>query len=288
MIKLRPHLFLTIILSLQFCFSQEKSISNDTIGLHEVIVPRDINRKEMKIILKNIRYNLIYNYHQGYNKNYQTNLLSIKNDSDTLVNSKKINNMDVKNLSQSNLERLFLYTPNNSFKMYILPYSKFETEDSKSNHWLALSIFYDSLHVLNFDFFDLSWNYKYKMIKVGNVTTVYFKANKYFSGDFSFNNTNYRLIQIDFKNSSPYNFNQYGYQNNSSEYEFESHWIYNKVSFQLNFKETHEGKLIVEKLDAMQEITQFKYKRYLPNPQRVIDQDKNIKFYTTLNMRLLN
>jgi hypothetical protein len=284
--KLRPLITLPILFAFQFCFSQENSIPKDTIGLHEVIIPKEVSRKEMKTILKKIKYNLNNNYYQGF-KNYQTNHLSVKNDKDTLVNQKTVNNLDLRILSQSNLEQLLLNSPNNPFKTNTSLYSRFQTNNINSNYWLALSIFYDSLHVLNFDFFDLSWNYKYKIIKVGNITTVSFTASKYFSGNFSFNNTNYNLIQIDFKNTSPYYYNQYGLQNNSSEIEFESHWIYNNVSFLLDFKETPEGKLILAKLDAMQELTQFEFKRYLPQPKRVIDQDKNIKFYTILNMKIL-
>ncbi len=284
--KLRPLLTLPILFAFQFCFSQENTIPKDTVGLHEVIIPKEVSRKEMRIILKKIKYNLTNNYHQGF-KNYQTNHLSVKNDKDTLVNQKMLNKLDLRILNQSNLEQLLLGSPNNPFKTNTSPYSRFQTNDTNSNYWLALSIFYDSLHVLNFDFFDLSWNYKYKIIKVDNITTISFTASKYFSGNFSFNSTNYNLIQIDFKNTSPYHYNQYGYQNNSSEIEFESHWIYNNVSFLLDFKETPGGKLILAKLDAMQELTQFEFKRYLPQPKRVIDQDKNIKFYTILNMKIL-
>ena len=284
--KIRPLLTLPILFAFQFCFSQENTIPKDTVGLHEVIIPKEVSRKEMRIILKKIKYNLTNNYHQGF-KNYQTNHLSVKNDKDTLVNQKMLNKLDLRILNQSNLEQLLLGSPNNPFKTNTSPYSRFQTNDTNSNYWLALSIFYDSLHVLNFDFFDLSWNYKYKIIKVDNITTISFTASKYFSGNFSFNSTNYNLIQIDFKNTSPYHYNQYGYQNNSSEIEFESHWIYNNVSFLLDFKETPGGKLILAKLDAMQELTQFEFKRYLPQPKRVIDQDKNIKFYTILNMKIL-
>ena len=71
------------------------------------------------------------------------------------------------------------------------------------------------------------------------------------------------------------------------DFEFKSQWKYNRVTVLLNFITTQEGKLLLSKLNAMQELTQFQFKRYLPDSNRVIDQDRNIKFYTTLNMRIL-
>ena len=114
-----------------------------------------------------------------------------------------------------------------------------------------------------------------------------FTANRFYSGYFSFNNTNYYLIRIAFKNTIPYDYYSWGYQNNSFGFEFKSQWKYNKVTILLDFTTTLGGKLLLRRLNALQELTQFQFKRYFPDSNRVIDQDKDIKFYTTLNMKFL-
>ena len=284
--KFSPLFILLTLFLFQFCFSQENTITKDTIGLNEVIIKKESNRKEIKRIITKIKDNLWNNYNVG-TLNYLTEHFSVKDDKDTLVNRKMVNNLDLKILSQSNIKSLLLDSPKNPFHTNTSPYSRFQTNASNSDYWLALSIFYDSLHVLEFDFFDTSRSYKYQISKEENITTVTFTANRYYSGYFSFNNSNYNLIRIAFKNTIPYDYYSWGYQNNSFNFEFKSQWKYNRVTILLDFTTTPEGKLLLAKLNAMQELTQFQFKRYFPDSNRVIDQDKNIKFYTTLNMRIL-
>lgn len=284
--KLCPLLILSNLFLFQFCFSQEKNLIKDTIGLNEVIIKKESNRKQIIAIIKKIKNNLRNNYDLN-SHNYTTEHFSIKDDKDTLVNRKMINNLDFKILSQSNIKSLLLNSPKNPFHTDTSPYSRFQTSASNSDYWLALSIFYDSLHVLDFDFFDTSRSYKYKISKEEDITTVTFTAYRYYSGYFSFNNTNYNLIRIAFKNTIPYDYYSWGYQNNSMDFEFKSQWKYNRVTILLDFTTSQEGKLLLAKLNAMQELTQFEFKRYFPDSKRVIDQDRNIKFYTTLNMRIL-
>ena len=271
---------------LQFCFSQEKTVIKDTIGLNEVIIKKESNKNEIKRIITKIKYNLWNNYSEDA-LNYLTEHFSVKDDKDTLVNRKMINNLNLKILSQSNIKSLLLNSPKNPFHTDTSPYSRFQTSASNSDYWLALSIFYDSLHVLDFDFFDASRSYKYKISKEDDITKVTFTANRYYSGYFSFNNTNYNLIRIAFKNTIPYNYYSWGYQNNSFDFEFKSQWKYNKVTVLLDFTTTQEGRLLLTKCNAMQELTQFEFKRFLPDSNRIVDQDRNVKFYTTLNMRIL-
>ncbi len=284
--KLRLSFILLSLFAFQFCFSQENTITKDTIGLNEVIIKKESNRKEIIGIIKKIKYNVRNNYNQGA-LNYLTEHFSVKDDKDTLVNRKMINNLDLKILSQSNIKSLLLDSPENPFHTDTSPYSRFQTTASNSDYWLALSIFYDSLHVLDFDFFDTSRSYKYQISKEEDITTVTFTANRYYSGYFSFNNTNYYLIRIAFKNTIPYDYYSWGYQNNSFGFEFKSQWKYNKVTILLDFTTTLGGKLLLRRLNALQELTQFQFKRYFPDSNRVIDQDKDIKFYTTLNMKFL-
>ena len=284
--KLRLSFILLSLFTFQFCFSQENTITKDTIGLNEVIIKKESNRKEIIGIIKKIKYNVRNNYNQGA-LNYLTEHFSVKDDKDTLVNRKMINNLDLKILSQSNIKSLLLDSPENPFHTDTSPYSRFQTTASNSDYWLALSIFYDSLHVLDFDFFDTSRSYKYQISKEEDITTVTFTANRYYSGYFSFNNTNYNLIRIAFRNTKPFDWYYWGLEGNPQYFEFYSHWKYDKVTILLDFAETDKGRLLLTKLDAMEELTQFEFKRYFPGSKRVIDQDKNIKFYTTLNMRIL-
>lgn len=275
---------LILICSFQCCFSQESKTTNDTINLNEVIVKKEYNRKEIKAIINKIKQNLKGNYTTD-KLNYQTNHFSVKDDKDTLVNRKTINNLNAKYLNQTNIFSMLLDDPTNPFHTDTTPYSRFIPIAISSQYWLALSIFYDSLHVINFNFFENISNYTYKISKLDNVTKVTFTASRFYNGYFTFNNSNYNLIRIAFVNTKPYDYYSWGYEGNL--FEFESHWKYNKVTILLDFAETDEGKLLLTKLDAMEELTQFEFKRYLPNSKRVIDQGRNIKFYTTLNMRIL-
>lgn len=282
--KLYPLFVLLFIF--QFCFSQEKTIVRDTIGLNEVIIKKELNSKPILAIIKKIKFNLRNNYNLG-TLNYLTEHFSVKDDKDTLMNRKMINNLDLKILSQSNIKSLLLNSPNNPFHTDTSPYSRFQTSASNSDYWLALSIFYSSLKVIDFDFFDTKRSYKYKISREEKITTVTFTSDQYYSGYFSFNNTNYNLIRIAFKNTNPYDYYSWGHQNNSSDFEFKSKWKYNRMTVLLDFGETEAGRLLLKKLDAMEELTQFEFKRYSTESNRVIDQDRNIKFYTYLNMRLL-
>ncbi|MDR6845674.1 hypothetical protein [Flavobacterium granuli] len=282
-------LLFALIFAFQFCYSQENEINKDTISLKEVLIKKGSNRKEMKAIIKKIKYNLRENYNLG-SINYLMNHFSIKDDSDTLVNSKTIKKLEIKVLSQFNIHSMLIDDPKKSFDIDTSPYARFEPNISNNDHLLSLSIFYNSLHVNDFDFFDMSRDYKYKISKEGDVTTVTFIATRFYSGYFSFNNINYNLIRIAFKNTKPYDYYSWGYQGISSEsgFEFESQWKYNKVTVLLDFIETDKGRLLLKKMDAMEELTQFEFKRHLSNSKRVIDQDRNIKFYTTLSMRILD
>jgi hypothetical protein len=284
--KSYPLFIILTLFTFQFCFSQENTITKDTIGLNEVIIKKESNRKQIIAIIKKIKNNLRNNYDLN-SHNYTTEHFSIKDHKDTLVNRKMINNLDLKILSQSNLESILLNSSKNPFHTNTSPYFRFEPSATNDNYWLALSIFYDSLHVLDFDFFDTSRSYKYQISKEENITTVTFTANRYYSGYFSFNNTNYNLIRIAFKNTQPYSYYINAYEGKKNNNVFESQWKYNRVTILLDFTTTPEGKLLLAKLNAMQELTQFQFKRYLLDPKRIVDQDKNIKFYTTLNMRIL-
>lgn len=270
--------------SIQASVSQKIGIK-DSIILNEVVVQKEISRRKIKEILKKINYNLKNNYYLG-TKNYTTEYSTIKNSKDTLLNHKGLLNLDTYILHQKNLENLFLNSSNILFNKSITAFSRFEPSNS-ANNWLALSLFYDSLHVLNFDFFDINWGYKYKIVTVGNVSTVKFTASKYFTGQFSFDKLSYNLIQIDFHNTNPYYYNIHGLANDLIGIEFESKWKYNKVSIQLDFKEILNNKLVIEKVNAMQELTEFQFKRYSIDSKSVIDRSKNISFTCNLKMKFL-
>lgn len=269
----------------QFCFSQETNSSKDTISLNEVVIAKGNNRKEVIKIIEKIKKNLRENY-ETENVNYITNYFSLHNKTDTLVNRKMLNSLKIKTLNYRNISWMLNGDPKNPFHRDTSPYFVFEPTSSE-NHWLALSIFYDSLKVIDFDFFDINKFYKYNISISGNVTTVRFTASKYYSGYFSFNNTNYNLIRIAFKNTKPYDYYVNGHSRIIDSYlEFISQWSYNKVTILLDFTETDKGRLLLKKLDAMQELTKFKSTRF-DYTNRIIAQDYNSKFYTTLNMRIL-
>jgi hypothetical protein len=265
-----------------FLFALQNSYCQDTIHLKDVAISKKMsNKKEIKTILEKIRYNLRKNYNLGY-VDYATKHFSVKDNSDTLVNRTMVNHLDIETLDQFYIHYMLLDDPKNPFHTDTSPYLNYQPYN---NPWLSLSIFYDSLHVIDFDFFHLSYNYKYEISKIDNVTTVQFTANKYFCGYFTFNNKNYNLIRIAFKNTKPYMY----YVDSSPKGfnpEFESEWNYKKVTILVDFKEMDNGRLLLKKLDAMQLLTNFKYCRYNVN-HNLIAQDTNSKFYTTLSMRLL-
>jgi hypothetical protein len=271
-----------MLLAITLFYAQETSITKDTPPL----VTKSSNKKLVRLFVKQIKKNLWANYNVGTAK-YQINHLSIKDGKDTLVNRVTLNNLDLRPLTEVNLKKLFFNDPSNPFQIDTSPHDRFELTETKI-HWLALSLFYDSLHVLDFDFFNNISKYDYEINQEGLITTISFKAARYYTGYFSFNNKNYNLIRVAFKNTKPYDYYvDYGFQQYSSNIEFESHWKYNKVTILLDFKETDKGTLLLTKLDAMQELTQFEFKRYLAYSKNAIDQDKNIKFYTILKMRIL-
>lgn len=267
------------------CFSQESKTTNDTIGLNEVIVKKVSNRKEISTIIKKIKHNLIENY-ETEPVNYITNYFSLHNKTDTLVNRKMLNVLNIKSLNFKNISWMLNGDSSNPFHRDTSPYFEFEPTTSE-NHWLALSIFYDSLKVIDFDFFDMNKFYKYSISREGDVTTVTFKASRYYCGYFTFNSINYNLIRIAFKNTNPYDYYVDGYSRIIDSYlEFTSQWSYNKVTVLLDFAETDKGKLLLKKLNAMQELTKFRSIRF-DYTHRIIARYFNSNFYTTLNMRIL-
>lgn len=270
----------TYLIALLF-FGLQNSYCQDTIHLKDVAISdKKSNRKEIKTILEKIRYNLRKNYNLG-NVDYASKHFSVKDNSDTLVNRVMLNHLDIKVLDQFYIHYMLLDDPKNPFHTNTSPYLNYQPDN---NPWLSLSIFYDSLHVIDFDFFHLSYNYKYEISKIGDVTTVQFTADKYFCGYFTFNNKTFNIIRIAFKNTKPYMYYVHSYL----EYkQFESEWNYNKITVLLDFKELNNGRLLLKKLRAMQELTNFAYKKYGVN-NTIIAQDTISKFYTTLSMQLIN
>lgn len=269
----------------QLCYSQENVIKNDTIRLNEIVITKGNNKKEVAKIIEKIKYNLRKNYETGY-INYVTKHFSLRNKIDTLIDRKMLNRLQIKELSYRNISHLLNKDSTNPFHRDTSPFSSFEPIDSE-NHYFALSIFYDSLKVIDFDFFDMNKHYKYRISTTDNITTIKFTASRYYSGYFSFDNINYNLIRIAFKNTNPYGYYVNGYSRIIDSYlEFSSDWTFNKVTVLLDFRETDKGKVLLERLDAMQEIIKFKSIRY-DYPNRILARDFNSKFHTTLSMRIL-
>lgn len=273
-------------LSLILIFCLQITYSQDTINnLNEVVVIRkESNRKEMIAILKKIKYNLRENYEQG-NVNYLTNHFAIKDNKDTLINRRMLNSLNIKVLSKNNIKWMLNNDSNNSFNADISAYSRFEPEITE-DHWFAFLTYYNSLNVIDFDFFNISNNYKYQISKDSDITTVKFTASRFHSGYFTFNNKNYNLIRIAFMNTKPYDFYVYGWQGNDKHLEFTTKWKYNKEIIKLDFTETDSEKLLLANLDAMQELINFDFTRYNES-KRIIDKDINLKFYTTLQMKII-
>jgi hypothetical protein len=269
----------------QIYYSQETNMTKDTIGLKEVLLPKGSNKKIIRQYVKQIRKNLRENYNIGA-VNYLTDHFFIKDNRDTLANQKTINKLDIKALSLLEIQAMLLNDANN-FHTDASPCIRFEPSVSNNKHWIAFCVYYNSLEVIDYDFFENISNYNYTIAKQDNVTTVTFIGSKYYSGYFSFNSTNYNLIRVMFKNTKPFDRYAWGTEGNPSRLEFNSHWKYNDVLVKLDFAETDNGRLLLKKLDAKEELTQFEFKRYLQDPKRVIDSDRNIKFYTTLSMRIL-
>ena len=283
--KLQLLFFLTFTFSI--CYGQKFDITKDTTALKDVVIVNGSNKKMIRQFVKHIKKNLRENYNLGA-VNYLTNHLFVKDDKDTLVNRKMLNNLNIKVLSEFEIDAMLLNDPKNPFRIDTSPYFRFESSVTTNNsHGVALSAYRNSLRVNDYDFFDNISNYTYKITVIDNVTTVTFTNPMRYSGYFCFNNTNYNLIRVAFKNNKPIDWYYWGLEGNPQQLEFYSHWKFNKLTVLLDFTETDKGKLLLTKLDAMEEMAQFEFKRYSPGSNRVIDQDKNIKFYTTLNMRIL-
>lgn len=276
-------LSLILILCFQMIYGQD-TINN----LNEVIVVRkESNRKEMIAILKKIKYNLRENYEQQ-DVNYLTNHFALKDNKDTLVNRRMLNTLNIKVLSTDNIRWMLNDDPKNSFHIDISPYARFEPQVNDDYHSFALLIYFDSMQVIDFDFFNINNNYIYKISKFDDITTVKFTAHKYYSGYFTFNNKSYNLIRIVFMNTKPYNYYRWGrYGNEQSPLEFNSKWTYNKVTIKLDFTETDKGNLLLSNLDAMEDIINFEFTRYNES-KRIIDKDINLRFYTTLQMKIIH
>ena len=181
-------------------------------------------------------------------------------------------------LTQRNLKLMLLSNYQDPFHVDVSPYFAYEptvTED----HWLALSIYYDSMKVIDFDFFYPTKNYNYEIIRADeNTTTVKFHAHRFYEGYFTFNTKNFHLTRVAFKNTEPY------FIYNRFESDFISRWKYNRVTVKLDFRDNAQGKLFLYNLDAMQELTNFRSKR-LGSSGRVVERHDNLHFYSTLNMK---
>jgi hypothetical protein len=283
----KKYALLVLVFIVQFSFSQKKTKTlNDTIGLKEVVVIKKAsNKKDIEEIIKKIKRTLKENYNQG-SVNYIIKHFVLKDDKDTLRNKIVQNDLNIKAFSKDNISWMLIDDPLNSFDSDTTPFQKFEplaTED----HWFALSVYYDSLKVIDFDFFNDISNFKYHISVDNDITVVSFTSYKYYKGYFSFNNKNNNLRRIAFMNTRPYDYQIFGYQGGEQSLEFFSNWTYNKVTVKLDFGETDNGKLLLTNLDAMQEMTNFRFKRYL-NPNIVLANGFGLKFYSTLKMKMIN
>lgn len=283
----KKYALLVLVFIVQFSFSQKKTKTlNDTIGLKEVVVIKKAsNKKDIEEIIKKIKRTLKENYNQG-SVNYIIKHFVLKDDKDTLRNKIVQNDLNIKALSKDNISWMLIDDPLNSFDSDTTPFQNFEplaTED----HWFALSVYYDSLKVIDFDFFNDISNFKYHISVDNDITIVSFTSYKYYKGYFSFNNKNNNLTRIAFMNTRPYDYQIFGYLGGEQSLEFFSNWTYNKVTVKLDFGETDNGKLLLTNLDAMQEMTNFRFKRYL-NPNIVIANGFGLKFYSTLKMKMIN
>lgn len=283
----KKYALLVLVFIVQFSFSQKKTKTlNDTIGLKEVVVIKKAsNKKDIGEIIKKIKRTLKENYNQG-SVNYIIKHFVLKDDKDTLRNKIVQNDLNIKALSKDNISWMLIDDPLNSFDSDTTPFQNFEplvTED----HWFSFSVYYDSLKVIDFDFFNDISNFKYHISVDNDITIVSFTSYKYYKGYFSFNNKNNNLTRIAFMNTRPYDYQIFGYLGGEQSLEFFSNWTYNKVTVKLDFGETDNGKLLLTNLDAMQEMTNFRFKRYL-NPNIVIANGFGLKFYSTLKMKMIN
>jgi hypothetical protein len=271
------------VLCFQSLYSQVNVKKDSIEELKEVIIINNSsNRNRMKLILKNIKKSLNDNYFQE-RVNYYTKHFCVKNGNDTLVNKVLINQLILKRLTDKNIENLMLNDPKNTFHTDVSPFARFEPQ-TQTKHFFGLSIFYASLGVSDFVFFDISKNYKYKIIEEEYITTIKFTGSKYYSGYFIFNNTNYNLKRVIFINASPYDSYFWGDQANYRK-EFVSNWKFNKVIIKLDFIELKDNRFVLSNLDAMQEITNYEFKRYNES-NTIIDSGWDLKFYTTLQMKI--
>ena len=269
----KPIFYLLILFSLQTGFAQ------DTI-VHLKAV--DVKNIKIATILKKIKYELRENYSQE-NTDYFIKQFSIRDNIDTLVDRKNSKKLNLKTLDKRNLQLMLTGNKQDPFHNDTSSYFAYEptvTED----HWLALSIYYDSMKVIDFDFFNtINYHYNYEIIKDDeNSTTVKFSADRYYTGYFTYNNKNFHLIRIAFKNTKPYYYSVISMRSS----EFISQWKYNNVTIKLDFKDDIHDKLFLDNLDAMQELTNFYCKRF-DDQGKKISQFEDLSFYSTLSMRFI-
>jgi hypothetical protein len=271
-----------MIFCLHLTYSQDSLKINQ---LEDVTISKKVSKKTIRSIISKILINLKNNYETD-SYNYFTKHISVKDYRDTLVNKVKPISFQIKNLTKKNVNEVFRGNYSNSCFIDVSPYFDYESQFDTTNHWLAMSIFNDSMKVIDFNFFNYISDYEYILTQDGDLRTIRFNGSSLYEGYFTYDR-NYNINRIIFKNSGRNNFGTTGH---SSEYkdglEFKSNWVYNKEAMKLDFEVTEKGKLLLSSLSAFQEITNFKYTRYSTDGQRV-SGDSHVKFYTTFQMNLL-
>jgi hypothetical protein len=278
---MKSKLLIFAFLFFQVNYAQDSLKTN---SLDEVKITKKISKKVVKGIIGKILDNLRNNYETD-SRNYHIKHFSVKNNNDTLINKAKPVFFKIKNLTQKNIAEELRGNYSNSFYVDVSPYSSYEP-DLDSTHWLAMSIFYDSMKVIDFDFFKYFSTYDYTLIDNGESKTIKFYAKLYYEGYFTYDK-NYNIQRIIFKSTKKYDYYVLGHVKNPQNYlEFKSDWEYNKVAIKLDFEITSSNKLLLSSLSSMQELTNFKYSRFNEFGRR-IGGDSGIKFYTTFQMNLL-
>jgi len=257
-----------------FIYGQQDSIRN----LNEVMVYGS-NKNNVKKILKKIKKSCINNY-EFEERLYQVSEISIMDQNDTLIRKNKEIQLFVKSLNNNFSKNDIQDEKNIDFKSIF--FSKYINIKDSPLFWISEALYRKNLNILNFDFFNNISSYDYEIIYCENKIKVQFKSKELYNGYFICDNQNYNLIEISFKNSTPYPFFVSSSKNGKKE--SVKNWKYEIENTLIEFG-NNISKFYIKSIFTNEVINNYTFEKF-DKKEDTIFQEGPFQFTSILNLQV--
>lgn len=258
-----------------FLYGQQDSIKN----LNEVVVIGS-NKDNVKKIIKKIKKSCISNFELD-EKLYWLSEISIMNQNDTIIKKNKEIELFVKSLNNNFSKNEIQNEQNIDFKSDF--FSKYNDIKDSPLFWISEALYRKNLNILSFDFFNNISSYNYDVIYYENKIKVQFKSKELYNGYFICDNQNYNLIQISFKNSTPYPF--FVSSNKNGKKESIKNWNYEIENTIIEFGSNISDKFFIKSLFTNEVINNYSFEKFDRKGDRTFHEGP-FQFTSNLNLQV--